>query len=77
MSKPQPGTYPAYFEKYIELVETNNVTEAIDKYAQPLIEFLENIPEDKAAHRYAEGKWSVKEMLQHVVDTERILGIEL
>lgn len=74
MPKPQTGTYPAYFDKYIQLVETDSVTEAIIKYAQPLIEFFESIPEDKALYRYAEGKWSVKEMLQHIIDTERIFG---
>lgn len=74
MSKLQPGTYPAYFDKYIQLVETDSVTEAINKYAQPLIKFFESIPKDKAGHRYAEGKWSVKEMLQHIIDTERIFG---
>jgi uncharacterized damage-inducible protein DinB len=74
MSKPPSGTYPAYFEKYIEIVEASSVIEAIDKYAQPLIDFFENIPEEKAAYRYAEGKWSVKEMLQHIIDTERIFG---
>jgi uncharacterized damage-inducible protein DinB len=72
MPKPQAGTYPAYFEKYVNLVETDSVTEAIDKYAQPLARFFETIPQDKALYRYAEGKWSVKEMLQHIIDTERI-----
>jgi uncharacterized damage-inducible protein DinB len=36
--------------------------------------FFKNIPEEKAPYRYAEGKWSVKEMLQHIIDTERIFG---
>ncbi len=74
MPKPAPGTYPPYFEKYINRVETDSVTEAINKYEHSLIEFFENIPEDMAGHRYAEGKWSVKEMLQHIIDTERIFG---
>ena len=74
MAKPQPGTYPAYFDKYIQLVDAGSATEACDKYAQPLITFFENIPEDKVGYRYAEGKWLVKEMLQHIIDTERILG---
>ena len=74
MPKPASGTYPPYFEKYINRVETDSVTEAINKYAQPLIKFFENIPADKAGYRYAEGKWSVQEMLQHIIDTERIFG---
>jgi uncharacterized damage-inducible protein DinB len=74
MPKPQAGTYPAYFQKYIGLVETDSVAEAIDKYGLLLISFFEGVPEDKAEYRYAEGKWSVKEVLQHLMDTERIFG---
>ncbi|MEJ7830944.1 MAG: DinB family protein [Segetibacter sp.] len=74
MPKPIPGTYPAYMEKYVMLVEADSVRETINKYAQSLMVFFENIPEEKAGYRYAEGKWSVKEMLQHIIDTERIFG---
>jgi len=74
MPKPIPGTYPAYMEKYVMLVEADSVRETINKYAQSLIDFFENIPEEKAPYRYAEGKWSIKEMIQHIIDTERIFG---
>ncbi len=74
MPKPIPGTYPAYMEKYVMLVEADSVRETINKYTQSLMVFFENIPEEKAPYRYAEGKWSVKEMLQHIIDTERIFG---
>jgi hypothetical protein len=38
--------------------------------------FCANIPMDKFDYRYAEGKWNIKEIIQHVIDTERILVIE-
>ena len=74
MPKPIPGTYPAYFEKYVNLVEATNLRGAIDKYGQSLTEFFGNIPEEKGLYRYAQGKWSVKELLQHIIDAERIFG---
>jgi hypothetical protein len=40
------------------------------------IKFVQNIPMDKFDFRYAEGKWTIKEIIQHVIDTERILVIE-
>lgn len=74
MPAPVTGTYPAYFEKYINLVDANSVAEAIEKYSSDIITFVENIPTEKVDYRYAEGKWSIKEMLQHMTDTERIFA---
>src|SRR6476661_2878556 len=68
------GTYPPYFSKYINLVHTENVEEAIKKYSDEILAFFQRIPVEKADYRYAEGKWSLKEMLQHIVDAERIFA---
>lgn len=68
------GTYPPYFSKYINLVDADSVTEAIEKYSDAIINFFRNIPAEKIDYRYAEGKWSIKEMLQHIIDTERIFA---
>ncbi|MDB5246729.1 MAG: DinB family protein [Segetibacter sp.] len=69
-----PGSYPAYAAGYINLVSADSVTEAIEKYSSILLTFFKNIPEDKIAYRYAEGKWNLKEMLQHIIDAERIFA---
>jgi uncharacterized damage-inducible protein DinB len=74
MPRPTPGTFPAYFERYISLVDANDVKEAIEKYSPSLIDFFSNIPADKYDYRYAEGKWTVKELLQHIIDAERIFA---
>lgn len=73
MPRPAPGSFPAFFEKYINRVEAESVTEAIDKYGTAVVDFFKSIPEEKAVYRYAEGKWSLKEVLLHITDTERIM----
>ncbi len=74
MSLPDSGTYPAYFDNYIKLVDADSIIEAIEKYANPINDFFSKINEEKANYRYAEDKWSIKELLQHVIDTDRIFA---
>ena len=47
---------------------------AFEKESASLIRFLETIPPEKHHYRYAEGKWSIKEVLQHIIDAERIFA---
>lgn len=72
--RPQPGTYPVYFENYIKLVDSNSIAEAIEKYSDYFVKFFKKIRESNADYRYAPGKWSLKELLQHIIDTERIFA---
>ena len=74
MPAPVVGTYPAYFEKYIKLVVVDNIDEAISQYSKSFEEFFSDISEEKSSFRYSKDKWSLKELLQHVTDTERIFA---
>ncbi len=74
MARPRPGDYAAYYETYIGKVKGDTVKEIISTYSQPMLQFYTSLPEDKADHRYAEGKWTVKELLLHIIDAERIFG---
>lgn len=69
-----PGTYPAYVERYLKLVDANTVDEAIEKYTSLISDFFRNIPAEKINYRYAENKWNIKEVLQHIIDAERIFA---
>ena len=69
-----PGTYPAFIEGYLNFVNADTVAEAIEKYPQVINDFFKNISSDKISYRYAEGKWNIKEILQHVIDAERIFA---
>lgn len=68
------GTYPDYFYKYIRLVENENLNDALKKQLDDAAQFFNSIPQEKYLYKYAEGKWSVKEVLQHIIDTERVFS---
>ena len=74
MSRPTDGTFhPLYQQRYIDAAKGNTIEELIANYSKPLVDFVLSIPEEKADYSYAEGKWTVKQLLQHIIDTERIL----
>ncbi|MCF2500467.1 DinB family protein [Dyadobacter chenhuakuii] len=74
MKKSMINPMPQFFDRYINLVEDINIFEAFDQYAPDKvytdITKLASL-QDRA---YAEGKWSVKDILQHVIDNERIMS---
>ena len=74
MARPSAQDYPPYFERYISLVGEDDLLEALRSSLAELVDFLEAIPADKAEFRYAPGKWTIKELLQHIIDTERIFS---
>jgi hypothetical protein len=59
---------------YIALVEGDDVLSAIEQQSSVTQKLLATLDESRASFRYAEGKWSVKEVIGHLVDAERILG---
>lgn len=74
MPRPQPNDHAAYYITYISKVEADEVKEIISTYSEPLLQFYTSLPEEKANYRYDEGKWTVKELLQHLIDAERIFS---
>src|SRR4051812_19836034 len=74
MPKPVAGTFPVYFSRYIDLVKENNLRDAFKIQQRLVNNFFDTIPEDKADFAYDEGKWTLKELLQHIIDTERIFN---
>lgn len=74
MSKPLIGDYPPLFENYILLVNENNISEALKNQYQPAVNVLQGITEQKSVFAYAPGKWTIKELMQHIIDAERIFS---
>lgn len=66
--------YPAYFSHYINLVENNDVVIAMQSNLKEFVAFLENIPEEKHNFKYQENKWTIKDVVRHIIDTERIFA---
>ena len=72
--RPEPAEYDPYYERYISLVKTDDIVATLQKQAQETRDLLSKISAEKAEFRYAPGKWSLKEVLGHVNDTERIMS---
>ena len=72
MPQPNLQQVPHFYHNYIKLVQKDNLNEAFAEHPNTLSNLLEGLPLEKWNHRYAEGKWTIKEMVQHIIDTERI-----
>lgn len=74
MSRPNIDDYATPFGRYISQVPEDNLERAIKNQSLILPEFLHSISEEKSLHAYAEDKWSIREVLQHLIDAERIFN---
>lgn len=74
MPRPDLNTTPEYYHHYINQVDGNNFMDAMKKQTPSFIRFLNNIPPAKRNYRYAKGKWTIKEVLQHLIDGERVFA---
>jgi hypothetical protein len=63
-----------FYQRYIDLIKDNDFREAIRKNTKEFRKLLENIPRKKHDFAYAEGKWTVRRMLQHIIDAERVFA---
>jgi hypothetical protein len=72
--RPTPDEYRAYFTKYITLVDDGELPAILAAQHARFQSLYEGISEEQARTRYAPGKWSLKQLLGHVTDTERIFS---
>ncbi len=63
-----------WYHNYISQVTDDGLATAFEKQSVSLIQFFETLPADKRDYRYAEGKWTIKEVLQHIIDAERVFS---
>jgi uncharacterized damage-inducible protein DinB len=75
ISKPKPGEYPPYSHIYMDLMaDDGKVLEHLRDNFQTIKEYICSLPEELLYFRYAEGKWTIKEILVHLIDDERIFA---
>ncbi|WP_425453233.1 DinB family protein [Cohnella lupini] len=75
--RPRQEEYGTYYEQYIGLVPTGNIVEFLADVLKTTSELLSDIPEDRGNYRYAPDKWSLKEVLGHINDNERVMAYRL
>lgn len=71
---PSPSEYAPWFDRYISLVPAGNLLETLEEQCEKTRFLLANLDENEGDNRYAPGKWTVKEVLGHIIDTERIMS---
>jgi DinB family protein len=74
MARPSPSEYAQPYEAYVKLVPETDIVEALQSQGETTQAFLRGVPELEAGRRHAPYTWSVKQVVGHVADAERIFG---
>ena len=70
--RPAPTEAAHYYFTYIDCIPSDDVLDALESQLDPTLRLAATISEEQSLHRYAPGKWSIRELLNHVSDTERV-----
>ncbi|CAN5505205.1 DinB family protein [soil metagenome] len=73
-ARPSKDEYAEYYETYISLVEETDIVAAMQNQLQEIEQFFAGISEEKSLYAYAEGKWTIKEVIGHLSDGEKIFA---
>jgi uncharacterized damage-inducible protein DinB len=77
LQRPLASEYPEYYKPYVNLVPEGDLLTLLKENLVKTIELFESLSEEYGHFRYAENKWSIKEVLGHMTDTERIMSYRL
>lgn len=76
LNRPAKDEYFQFYDHYVQLAQGNSLDNLFE-LGNNLVHFYNSIPEELGTYQYEPGKWSIKQLLQHVVDTERIFAYRL
>lgn len=74
IQRPEPNEYKPSFQKYMDLVPDGDFLNVMAANTTDVIAFFESLPPERHSYRYAEDKWSIKQVLLHLTDVERMMG---
>lgn len=72
--RPAPGDYSTYYENYLKLIEGDDILKILNEQSKKTQDILNSFSEHRGNFRYADGKWTVKELVGHLLDTERVFA---
>ena len=73
-NRPESNEYAPYYERYVSLVPDADLVETLKRQGAETLALLRSLKEEQGAHRYEPGKWSVKQLVGHINDGERIFS---
>lgn len=74
IAPPDASEYATYYGRYISLVGGHDVVAALEEQPRETLALLSTLSDEQGDYRYAPGKWTIKEMLGHVIDVERVFA---
>jgi uncharacterized damage-inducible protein DinB len=77
LQRPNESEYPEYYLRYVQLVPDGELLQTLENNLLETVRLFESISEQDGYFRYASNKWSIKEVLGHMTDTERIMSYRL
>ena len=72
--KPNPGDYAQYYGQYISLLPDEDILVILEDQKKTSEEFLKALSEEQGNISYAEGKWTIREVIGHIIDVERVMA---
>ena len=73
ITRPDKSECSAHVYSYVSKVTQNNLIEALNDSHQQVLALFESLPKEKYLYRYAEGKWTIQDLIAHLIDCERIM----
>jgi len=74
MIRPDLAKVPSFYMTYVEYVKDEDMMDSMERSNADALKLIYTIPEEKGTFRYAQGKWSIKELLCHMMDAERVFA---
>ena len=73
-TRPGPDEYAQFYGRYIARVPDGDIVETLARQIPETVNFLRSIPESRGDHRYGPDKWSIREVIGHISDAERVFA---
>ena len=74
MQRPEANEYHPAYQKYFDLIPDGDFLKILTQNTTETVDLFEALPPEKHDYRYAEGKWTIKQLLMHIIDTERVFA---
>jgi hypothetical protein len=74
LTRPSPNEFAPYFARYIDLVPNGDIVETLTLQLGETLGLLQAVTPELETYRYAEGKWSIREVVGHLIDVERVFA---
>jgi len=74
LRRPDADEYADHYRRYVDLVPEGHIVDTLTRQLGDTLALLQQVPADRETYSYAPGKWSVRDVVGHVIDTERVMA---